>query len=214
MALNRPSFSCRFHAVRGASYRIPPCVEGPPQALDLASLGTDSVLAAVRRRAPVGQRCRAPTPVAGEPAIALPLSGCSRGLRRLPALLRNACTSRSRPGGVKPAARSPSDQPVVREERVRGCTDGVGRVRQVIEMAQSWVCGVVCVKFSKLVHGIGCWVLHINSNIFLFEGRDHPFVPTCPLAERRAQRQSRMPPRRRRHRRSRRAASLTERARC
>src|SRR3984893_5391121 len=45
-------------------------------------------------------------------------------------------------------------------------------------------------------------------------GNDHPFVPTCPLAERRAQRQSRMLPRTRRHRRSRRAASLTERARC
>jgi len=43
---------------------------------------------------------------------------------------------------------------------------------------------------------------------------DHPFVPTCLLAERRAQRQSRMPPRMRRHRRSRRKASLTERARC
>ena len=42
----------------------------------------------------------------------------------------------------------------------------------------------------------------------------HPFVPTCLLAERRAQRQSRMPPRMRRHRRSRRKASLTERARC
>ena len=43
---------------------------------------------------------------------------------------------------------------------------------------------------------------------------DHPFVPTCRSAERRAQWQSRMPPRSRRHRRSRRAASLTERARC
>ena len=42
----------------------------------------------------------------------------------------------------------------------------------------------------------------------------HPFVPTCLLAERRAQRQSRMTPRMRRHRRSRRTASLTERARC
>src|SRR5258708_38875475 len=45
-------------------------------------------------------------------------------------------------------------------------------------------------------------------------GNDHPFVPTCLLAERRAQRQSRMPPRTRRHRRSRRKAALTERARC
>jgi hypothetical protein len=35
----------------------------------------------------------------------------------------------------------------------------------------------------------------------------HPFVPTCLLAKRRAQRQSRMPPRMRRHRRSRRKAS-------
>src|SRR5438445_6042687 len=42
----------------------------------------------------------------------------------------------------------------------------------------------------------------------------HPFIPTCLLAERRAQRQSRMPPRLRRHRRNRRKASLTERARC
>jgi hypothetical protein len=42
----------------------------------------------------------------------------------------------------------------------------------------------------------------------------HPFIPTCLLAERRAQRHSRMPPRMRRHRRSRRKASLTERARC
>jgi len=39
-------------------------------------------------------------------------------------------------------------------------------------------------------------------------GNDHPFVPTCLPAERRAQRQSRMPPRTRRHRRSRREASL------
>jgi hypothetical protein len=37
---------------------------------------------------------------------------------------------------------------------------------------------------------------------------------TCTPAERRAQRQSRMPPRMRRHRRSRRKASLTKRARC
>ena len=43
---------------------------------------------------------------------------------------------------------------------------------------------------------------------------DHPFVPTCRSAEHRAQRQSRMPPAKRRHRQSRRAASLTERARC
>jgi hypothetical protein len=44
-------------------------------------------------------------------------------------------------------------------------------------------------------------------------GHGHPFVPTCLLAERRAQRQSGMPARMRRHRRSRREASLTERAR-
>jgi len=43
---------------------------------------------------------------------------------------------------------------------------------------------------------------------------DHPFVPTCPPAEHRAQRQSRRPSAPRRHRRSRRKASLTERARC
>ncbi len=42
----------------------------------------------------------------------------------------------------------------------------------------------------------------------------HPFVPTRRPAEHRAQRQSRMPPAQRRHRQSRRAASLTERARC
>jgi hypothetical protein len=44
--------------------------------------------------------------------------------------------------------------------------------------------------------------------------RHHPFVPTRRPAEHRAQRQSRMPPAQRRHRQSRRAASLTERARC
>jgi len=48
----------------------------------------------------------------------------------------------------------------------------------------------------------------------LFDLIDYPFVPTCLPAERRAQRLSRMLPRRRRHRRSRRKASLTERARC
>jgi hypothetical protein len=41
----------------------------------------------------------------------------------------------------------------------------------------------------------------------------HPFVPTCLLAERRAQWQSRTPPKRQ-HWRSRRKAYLTERARC
>jgi len=50
------------------------------------------------------------------------------------------------------------------------------------------------------------------SSLCLIEN-DHPFVPTCPLAERRAQRQSRIPARMRRHRRSRREACLTERAR-
>jgi hypothetical protein len=53
----------------------------------------------------------------------------------------------------------------------------------------------------------GASLVQVNSNIPLFDRQDHPFVPTCLLAERRAQRQSRMPLRRRRHRHSRRAAS-------
>jgi len=72
-----------------------------------------------------------------------------------------------------------------------------------------------CVRqVQQIGHGDGGWFNQVNSDIALFDRLDHPFVPTCRLAERRAQRQSRMPPRRRRHRRSRRAASLTERARC
>src|SRR6202030_2054823 len=75
--------------------------------------------------------------------------------------------------------------------------------------------GVVCVKFSKLVMVRVGWFIQVTRAASLCSiGNDHPFVPTCPSAERRAQRQSRMPPRTRRHRRSRRAASLTERARC
>ena len=59
------------------------------------------------------------------------------------------------------------------------------------------------------------WFIQVNRAASLCSiGNDHPFVPTCLPAERRAQRQSRMPSRMRRHRRSRRAASLTERARC
>src|SRR2546423_15050857 len=74
---------------------------------------------------------------------------------------------------------------------------------------------VVCVKFSKLVMVRVRWFIQVTRAASLCSiGNDHPFVPTCPPAERRAQRQSRMPPRTRRHRRSRRAASLTERARC
>jgi hypothetical protein len=77
------------------------------------------------------------------------------------------------------------------------------------------VCGVVYVKFSKLVMSSVRWRVFRSIAVSLCSiGNDHPFVPTCLLAERRAQRQSRMSPRRRRHRRSRRAASLTERARC
>jgi len=74
---------------------------------------------------------------------------------------------------------------------------------------------VVCVKFSKLVMvGVG-WFVQFNRAASLCSiGNDHPCVPTCLPAERRAQRQSRMPPPTRRHRRSRREASLTERARC
>src|SRR6266513_3472470 len=75
--------------------------------------------------------------------------------------------------------------------------------------------GVVCVKFSKLVMVRVRWFIQVTRAASLCSiGNDHPFVPTCPPAERRAQRQSRMPPRTRRHRRSRRAACLTERARC
>jgi len=75
---------------------------------------------------------------------------------------------------------------------------------------------VVCVKFSKLILWSGCWWVFRSIAVSLCSiGNDHPFVPTCLLAERRAQRQSRMmSARSRRHRRSRRAASLTERARC
>jgi len=74
---------------------------------------------------------------------------------------------------------------------------------------------VVCVKFSKLVMVRVQWFIQVTRAASLCSiGQDHPFVPTCLSAEHRAQRQSRMPPRPRRHRRSRRAASLTERARC
>jgi hypothetical protein len=52
---------------------------------------------------------------------------------------------------------------------------------------------VVCVKFSKLVVGAGAGSFQVNSDIPLFDRQDHPFAPTWPLAERRAQRQSRMP---------------------
>src|SRR5690349_4081405 len=68
---------------------------------------------------------------------------------------------------------------------------------------------VVCAKFSKSVMGGGPAELIIRSKLasLCSIGQDHPFGPTCRLAERRAQRQSRMPPPWRRHRRSRRAAS-------
>ena len=67
---------------------------------------------------------------------------------------------------------------------------------------------VVCVKFSKLVMVRVRWLIQVTRAASLCSiGNDHPFVPTCLPAERRAQRQSRMPPRMRRHRRSRRAAS-------
>ena len=51
----------------------------------------------------------------------------------------------------------------------------------------------MCVKFSKLVVGAGVGSFQVNSDIRLFDRRDHPFAPTGPRAERRAQRQSRMP---------------------
>ena len=60
---------------------------------------------------------------------------------------------------------------------------------------------------SKLVMVTGLVELRSLAHPFVRSDNDHPFVPTCLLAERRAQRQSRMPPRLRRHRRSRRAAS-------
>jgi len=50
------------------------------------------------------------------------------------------------------------------------------------------------------------WFTSIATSLCSIES-DHLFVPTCLPAERRAQRQSRMPSRMRRHRRSRRAAS-------
>jgi len=60
-----------------------------------------------------------------------------------------------------------------------------------------------CVRqVQQIGHDDGGWFNQVNSDIPLFDRLDHPFVPTCRLAERRAQRQSRMPPRRRRHRSS------------
>jgi len=53
-------------------------------------------------------------------------------------------------------------------------------------------------------------VIYVNAGA---TENDNPIVPTCRSVERRAQRQSRMPPAKRWHRRSRRNASLTERAR-
>jgi len=72
----------------------------------------------------------------------------------------------------------------------------------------------VCVKFSKLVMVRGWFEFRPIATSLCSIWIDYPFVPTCLPAERRAQRLSRMLPRRRRHRRSRRKASLTERARC
>ena len=73
-----------------------------------------------------------------------------------------------------------------------------------------------CVRqVQQIGHGGARWFIQVTRAASLCSiGNDHPFVPTCRPAEHRAQRQSRMPPRTRRHRRSRRAASLTERARC
>src|SRR5580704_2489106 len=69
-------------------------------------------------------------------------------------------------------------------------------------------------KMKKQYAGCGGSLRSLRGASLCSIGNDHPFVPTCPLAERRAQRQSRMLPRTRQHRRSRREASLTERARC
>ena len=38
---------------------------------------------------------------------------------------------------------------------------------------------VVCVKFSKLVMGAGFGSFQVNSDIPMFDRRDHPFAPTC-----------------------------------
>jgi len=80
---------------------------------------------------------------------------------------------------------------------------------------QVWGRKVVCVKFSKLVMVRVGWFIQVNeSSIPLFDRKGLSLRPDHLPAERRAQRQSRMSPRLRRHWRSRRAASLTERARC
>src|SRR6516225_9049885 len=53
---------------------------------------------------------------------------------------------------------------------------------------------VVCVKFSKSAMERGLTELRSKQHPFVRSKTTHPFVPTCRLAERRAQRQSRMPP--------------------
>ena len=53
--------------------------------------------------------------------------------------------------------------------------------------------GVVCVKFSKSGMGGGLAELRAKATSLCSIENNHPFVPTCLLAERRAQRQSRMP---------------------
>jgi Raf kinase inhibitor-like YbhB/YbcL family protein len=68
-------------------------------------------------------------------------------------------------------------------------------------------------QVQQLGHGDGSVELRSIATSLCSIGHDHPFVPTCALTERGAQRQSRMPAHGRRRRRSRRAASLTERAR-
>ena len=40
--------------------------------------------------------------------------------------------------------------------------------------------GVACVKSSKLIHGIECWLIHINSNIPLFDRKRLYLRPDLP----------------------------------
>src|ERR1700747_2775724 len=65
---------------------------------------------------------------------------------------------------------------------------------------------VVCAKFSKSVRGGGLAELRSKLASLCSIGQSHPFVPTCPPAERRAQPRSRLAAG---HRRRRRAAVWT-----
>src|SRR5262249_61071433 len=67
-------------------------------------------------------------------------------------------------------------------------------------------CAVVCAKFSKSVMGGGLAELRSKLASLCLIGQTHPFVPTCPPIERRAQPWSRLAAG---HRRRRRAAVWT-----